>query len=175
MSKVFFYLHTFLIYKHFDVNKRTARLSANIPLIKKNFVPLSFNDFPRDDYTSAVIAIYELQDIRPLLDLYLFSYERTCDMYDSTVKSLGFDEVRVRYRQQRRDVIRTIILNRLFGKSMKEYIANQTLKLTQKEDQKSFFEDIMEDLKEINLNRIVGLGITPNHLNAWLASINASF
>ncbi len=85
-----------------DVNKRTARLSANIPLIKNNFVPLSFNDVEREDYTSAMIAIYELQDIRPLLDLYVFSYMRTCALYDSTVKSMGFDEIRVRYRQQRR-------------------------------------------------------------------------
>lgn len=153
-----------------DVNKRTARLSANIPLIKSNLVPLSFNDVEREDYTSAVIAIYELQEVRPLLDLYLFSYMRTCAMYDSTVKAMGFDEVRVRYRQQRRDIIRYIILNQLTGISIKEYISSQNIKFIKQEDQASFFEDVMEDLKEIDLNRIVGLGITPDQLNDWIAA-----
>lgn len=152
-----------------DVNKRTARLSANIPLIKSNLVPLSFNDVEREDYTSAVIAIYEFQEIRPILDLYLFSYMRTCAMYDSTVKAMGFDEVRVRYRQQRRDIIRYIILNQLTDVSMQEYIS-QNIKFIKKDDQALFFDDIMEDLKEIDLSRIAGLGITTDQMNAWIAA-----
>ncbi|BBI16930.1 Uncharacterized protein NCS13_1_0735 [Neochlamydia sp. S13] len=151
-----------------DVNKRTARLSANIPLIKSNLVPLSFNDVEREDYTSAVIAIYELQDIRPLLDLYMFSYMRTCSMYDSTVKALGFDEIRVRYRQQRRALIRDIVLNQLTEKGLQKYIFSQTLKLPNKEEQAFFIEDVMEDLKEIDQSRLAGLGITPEQLKAWL-------
>lgn len=165
---LFLLIHITYLQGFSDVNKRTARLSANIPLIKNNLVPLSFNDVEREDYTSAVIAIYELQDIRPILDLYLFSYMRTCAMYDSTVKAIGFDEVRVRYREQRRTIIRNIILNNLSGTTMKEYISDQTLKLTKEEDRMSFFEDIMEDLKEIDLSRIAGLGITPAQLNAWI-------
>ena len=52
---------------------------------------------------------------------------------------------------------------------MKEYVSDQTLKLIKKEDQTLFFEDVMEDLKEIDLNRIAGLGITPDQLNAWIS------
>ena len=98
-----------------DVNKRTARLSANIPLITNNLVPLSFKDIEKEDYISAVIAIYELQDVRPLVDLYVFSYLRTCAMYDSTVKAIGFDEIRVRYRKERRELIRDIIMRKHVG------------------------------------------------------------
>jgi hypothetical protein len=101
-QSLFLLVHITYLQAFSDVNKRTARLCANIPLVKSNVVPLSFNDVEREDYTSAVIAIYELQEIRLLLDLYLFSYMRTCAMYDSTVKAMGIDEVRVRYRQQRR-------------------------------------------------------------------------
>jgi len=150
-----------------DVNKRTARLCANIPLIKSNLVPLSFNDVERENYASALIAIYELQDIRPLLDLYIFSYLRTCAMYDSTVKAIGFDEIRVRYRQQRRGIIREIIFNKLTGESLTDYVSPQILKLVKEEDRKSFFDDVMEDLKEIDENRIAGLGITPDQLKDW--------
>lgn len=37
-----------------------------------------------------------------------------------------------------------------------------------KEDQASFIEDVIEDLKEINESRIVGLGITKDQLKNWL-------
>jgi len=169
-QSLFLLVHITYLQGFSDVNKRTARLSANIPLIKANLVPLSFNDVDREAYTSSVIAIYELQDIRPLLDLYLFSYMRTCAMYDSTVKALGFDEVRVRYRQQRRAIIRDIIINKLSGASMKEYISDQALKLIKEEDRTPFFEDVIEDLREIDLSRITGLGITPDQLNMWINS-----
>ncbi len=169
-QSLFLLVHTTYLQAFSDVNKRTARLSANIPLIKSNLVPLSFNDVEREDYISAIIAIYELQDVRPLLDLYLFSYMRTCAMYDSTVKAMGFDEIRVRYRQQRRDIIRHIILNQLTGASIKEYISSQNIKFIKKEDQASFFEDVMEDLREMDLSRIAGLGITPDQMNAWIAA-----
>src|SRR6202030_2042468 len=92
-QSLFLLIHITYLQAFSDVNKRTARLSANIPLIKSNLVPLSFNDVDRDDYTSAVIAIYELQNVRPIVDLYVFSYLRTCALYDSTVKTIRFDEV----------------------------------------------------------------------------------
>lgn len=169
-QSLFLLIHISYLQAFSDVNKRTARLSANIPLIKSNLVPLSFNDVEREDYNSAIIAIYELQEIRPFLDLYLFSYMRTCSMYDSTIKAMGFDEIRVRYRQQRRDIIRHIILNQLIAAPMKEYISSQIIKLIKKADQTLFFEDIMEDLKEMDLSRIAGLGVTPDQMNAWIKS-----
>jgi hypothetical protein len=122
----------------------------------------------RNDYTSAMIAVYELQNIHPILDLYVFSYMRTCVMYDSTVKTINYDEIRVRYRQQRRGIISYIITHNLVGRSMRKYISTQTSKFIKKEDQTSFIEDVMEDLKEINESRIVGLGITKDQLKNWI-------
>jgi Fic family protein len=56
-----------------DVNKRTSRLSANIPLIENNLTPLVFDGIQPEDYTSAMLAIYELNDVQPLVDLYHYS------------------------------------------------------------------------------------------------------
>src|SRR5262249_45098979 len=89
-QSLFFLVNITYLQAFSDVNKPTARLSANIPLIKSNLVPLSFNDIEREDYTSAMIAVYELQKLHPLIDLYVFSYMRTCAMYDSTVEAMGF-------------------------------------------------------------------------------------
>jgi prophage maintenance system killer protein len=163
----FLLVHISYLQAFIDVNKRTARLSANIPLITNNLVPLSFKDIEKEDYTSAVIAIYELQNIRPLVDLYVFSYLRTCAIYDTTIKSIGFDAVRVRYRKERRELIRAIIVDKRVGGRMKIYIDSYIRSIPVK-DQEAFLADVMEDLQQIDPVRIVGLGITPVELDDWL-------
>jgi hypothetical protein len=50
---------------------------------------------------------------------YVYSYLRTWAAYDSTVKAMGFDEVRVRYRQERKKVVRNVFLRFAAKKSSK--------------------------------------------------------
>jgi Fic family protein len=168
-QSLFLLVHLTYLQAFADVNKRTARLSSNIPLIKRNLVPLSFNDVERDDYLSASIAIYEFQDVRPMIDLYAFSYMRTCMLYEATVQSLGVDEVRVRYRQHRRAVIRDIILQRIVGPEIEKFVSLRMSEVAPK-DRKNFIDDVLEDLTYIDLSRIAGLGISPDQLQAWLRS-----
>jgi Fic family protein len=151
-----------------DVNKRTARLSANIPLVKGNLVPLAFNDVKVEDYMSAMIAIYELKDVRPLVDLYVYSYLRTCAAYDSTVKALGFDEVRVRYRRQRRDIVREVIQQGLVGREMQALIVSEAGKQVPDNERQAFIEDILEDLEYVDEVGLVGLGVSVDQLQRWI-------
>ncbi len=156
------YLQSFL-----DVNKRTSRLSANISLIKHNFVPLSFNDVGKEDYNSAMIAIYELNDANPLAELYSFSYLRSCQLYDASAEVVGYDEIRVQYRQARRDIIRHIITHRLIGTAITDFLQQQAQKIPEAQ-RKHFEKTVNEDLTEINLQRIAGLNITAQQLEDWL-------
>lgn len=166
-QSIFLLIHVSYLQAFADVNKRTARLSANISLIKNNLVPLAFNDVQVDDYMFAMIAVYELQDIRPLVDLYAFSYMRTCAAYDATVLALGFDAVRVRYRQERRNMIREIILNHKIGEEVMQYILFEAKKYIPPLDQIAFIEDVQEDLEQIDESRLFGLGVTPEQLREW--------
>jgi fido (protein-threonine AMPylation protein) len=167
-QSLFLLVHISYLQAFEDVNKRTARLCANIPLITKNLVPLSFNDIEKEDYISAMIAIYELQDVRSLVDLYVFSYLRTCAMYDTTIKAIGFDEIRVRYRQMRRALIRDIIMGKLVGNRLMVYIDSHINKMIPEKDRNAFLKDVMEDLQEMDQSRIVVLGITSKELEDWL-------
>ncbi|MBP9726042.1 MAG: Fic family protein [Gammaproteobacteria bacterium] len=151
-----------------DVNKRTARLSANIPLIKNNLVPLSFNYINKEDYISAMIAIYELNEVGPLANIFASSYQKTSEEYAVTVEVMGFDEVRVRYRTQRRQVIRDIILQKLTGDALETYVELQTKKHIPEKDQMNFKEDLIDDLVELAPPRIAGLGVTVEELQQWL-------
>lgn len=150
-----------------DVNKRTSRLSANIPLIFHNQVPLSFNDVEKEDYNSAMIAVYELNDTKPLAKLYHFSYLRSCQQYNANVEAFGFDEVRVQYRQIRRDIIRHIVVNQLIGKALNEYLQTQVTRIPAAQRAR-FLTTVSEDLHAISPQRIAGLGITSKQLEIWL-------
>ncbi len=57
-----------------DINKRTSRIWANIPLIKNWLIPFSFLQIKDRDYINAILAIYELNDISLMRDLFVNNY-----------------------------------------------------------------------------------------------------
>ncbi len=86
---------------------------------------------------------------------------------------MGFDEVRVRYRQERRAVIREVIIQKLIVEKLNRYIQNEAIRLIPTEHQKAFIEDIQEDLNLMDETRLAGLEITPEQFQQWLA-LNSS-
>lgn len=168
-QSLFLLIHLAYLQAFIDVNKRTSRLAANIPLINHNLVPLSFNDISQEDYTDAMIAIYELNNPKPLIDLYRHSYTRTAALYDATVESIGFDRIRVQYRTQRRQLIRNIIINQFEHQRMEEYINEVANELVKHEDKAHFIKNVYEDLAQLGPQTIAGLGVSVDELNAWLA------
>src|SRR5262245_16724113 len=89
-----------------DVNKRAARLAANIPLIKNNLAPLSFADVPKQAYTDAMLGVYELKHVDLLKDIFIWGYERSASRYASVRQSLGEPDP---FRLRHRDALRTIV------------------------------------------------------------------
>ena len=151
-----------------DVNKRTARLSCNIPFIRLNLCPLSFTDVSREDYTATLLAIYEKNDIAPMLDLYCWAYIRSCKQYGVVRKSLGeIDAFRIQYRQPRKDVMGQVVKRGLRGKQAEDFIENfgheHDINNTDK-----FTAMTLADLSTLHAGAIIGLGITEAQLDAWL-------
>lgn len=167
-QSLFLLVHLAYLQAFTDVNKRTSRLAANIPLIRQNLIPLSFSAVSKDDYIAAMLAIYELNKVQPLIDLYCYSYQYTCQEYKVTAQSLGFDEIRLRYRQKRRDVLRQIILAQLIEPALTECILQYSQMHIPPEDRQAFIEDVQEDIQHISPQRIVGMGVTDSELQSWL-------
>lgn len=63
-----------------DLNKRTSRISANIPLIVHGYAPISLIEVEPKVYTTAILAIYELNDpslmARVFADNYILNMRR---------------------------------------------------------------------------------------------------
>lgn len=163
----FLLVHIAYLQAFADVNKRTARLAANIPLLKNNLVPLSFNDVNKDDYIASMLAIYEFNSVEPLADVYCASYFRTCMQYSLAAKNNVYDEIRVRFRQQRRELIRHIILNKLATQEWQSYVNTQAKKIIPADALADFIQDIHEDLELIAPERLAGLGVSKQELEAW--------
>lgn len=54
-----------------DINKRTSRLAANLPLFRANLCPLTFLDVPEQAYSRATLGVYEMTRVELLRDLYV--------------------------------------------------------------------------------------------------------
>lgn len=94
-----------------DVNKRTSRLAANIPLVIGNLSPLSFVDVPEDAYVEGILAVYEQRRIELLRDVFVFAYERSAAHYRVIRESLGVpNPIRLRYRTELVEVVRQTVL-----------------------------------------------------------------
>lgn len=151
-----------------DVNKRTSRLSCNIPFIKQNLCPLSFTDVSRDDYTAALLAIYEKNDIKPMLDLFCWAYVRSCKQYGVVKQSLGeIDAFRIQYRQQRKEVMGLVVRDGLHGEAIEKHIEKYCADKDITEVDK-FTAMTLADLSSLHAGAIIGLGISEAQLNAWL-------
>lgn len=58
-------------------NKRTARLAANLPLLRAGLLPLSFVDFNKADYIQSMHALYELGNTQLMECLFVDGYVRS--------------------------------------------------------------------------------------------------
>ncbi|MFK7972093.1 MAG: Fic family protein, partial [Bacteroidia bacterium] len=166
----FFLVHLSYLQAFEDVNKRTSRLSCNIPFIKSNLCPLSFTDVARDDYTAALLAIYEKNDIEPMLELFAWAYSRSCEQYGVVKKSLGeIDAFRIQYRQQRKAIMGQIVAQDLHG-SAAEVLIESYCQKQEISDIDKFTAMTLADLSTLHAGAIIGLGITEAQLETWLSS-----
>lgn len=151
-----------------DVNKRTSRLSCNIPFIKENLCPHSFTDVSMDDYTAALLTMYEKNNVEPMLELFSWAYLRSCEQYGVVKKSLGeIDAFRIQYRQQRKEVMGLVVKKCLHGKKAEDLIENFCQQHDIK-DAAKFTAMTLADLSTLHAGAIIGLGITEAQLNKWL-------
>ena len=150
-----------------DVNKRTARLTSNIPFIKQNLCPLSFTDISRNDYSAAVLLVYETNNTAPMVELFCYAYLRSCEQYQVTKKSLGeIDAFRVQYRQQRKQVMGQVIKDNLHGKNIEDHIENYCQQ-NNIEQSDRFSAMAITDLKSLHIGAIIGLGVTTKQFEIW--------
>ena len=152
-----------------DVNKRTARLVANIPLIKKNLKPLSFTDVEQEAYVKSLHGIYEKNDVNLLRDLYIWAYKRSSQRYSAIQQVMGEPNLlKLKYRTVIRDIIRAIILEKVAGHQVvgrvQKLIEFQSLPVA---EAKEIFKVIEAEILSLHDGNIARFRIRPTEFQEW--------
>ena len=64
-----------------DVNKRTSRIAANVPLLKADLAPLSFLTMDDASYIDGLIGVYEINNVSLLREIYVDAYLASAENY----------------------------------------------------------------------------------------------
>ena len=154
-----------------DVNKRVSRLSANIPLIKGNLSPLSFEDVSRELYTEATLGVYELNRIELLRDVFLSAYERSAARYAAVRQSLGEpDPFRMRYREALREVVGTVVRECMNMKRATAHVSAWTRQHIDSREVERFREIAERELLSLHEGNFARYRIRPTEFTAWQKS-----
>jgi hypothetical protein len=149
-----------------DVNKRVARLAANIPLIKHNLCPLSFIDVPTQTYVEGLLGVYELNRIELLRDIYVWGYERSVKRYLSQREELGEpDPFRLRYRAALLEVIGTVV--RHDDSDMTPFVATWADEHLPEADRQHFVSLVHAELDSLHEGNFARYRIRPSEFAAW--------
>lgn len=152
-----------------DVNKRTARLVANIPLIKKNLNPLSFMDVDPEAYVKALLGVYEKNDVSLFLDLYLWAYRRSSQRYSAIQQAMGEPNLlKLKYRTEIQDIIRSVILEKVAGPQVVHRIQNlMEAKNLPETDTAEIFKLIEMEIIGLHDGNIARFKIRPSEFQEW--------
>ncbi len=151
-----------------DVNKQVSRLAANIPLIKANLTPLSFYDLPNKYYTEAILAVYELNDISLIKDIFMWAYERSASRYKAVRQSLGEpDPFRLKFMAELKIIVQAVILEALDKKAAYKRIATWASNHIAEDDREKFREMAEEELLGLHEGNFARYQVRPTEFENW--------
>ncbi len=151
-----------------DVNKRVARLSANIPFIRQNLCPLSFVDVPVHAYIEGLLGVYELNRVELLRDVFVWAYGRSCARYSAVRRSLGGpDPFRLHYRTILTQTVTEIVRGRMDRKTAVTYIKKRAVEDIPNEDRSRFIEVVETEIMSLHEGNIARFRLRPSEYQTW--------
>ena len=156
-----------------DVNKRVSRLAANIPLIRANLSPLSFEDVPRELYTEAMLGVYELNRTELLRDMFIWACQRSAVRYAAVRQTVGEpDPFRMRHRTTLHELVGTVVRGRLDQRRAAAHISAWTAQHIAEQDRERFREVAERELLALHEGKFARYRIRPSEFAAWQAVWN---
>ena len=153
-----------------DGNKRVSRLAANIPFIRFNLCPLSFVGVPRRDYLEATLAVYELNRVELLREVFAWAYERSCQRYGALRATLGEpDPFRLRYRPLLRELVGEVVREAWDKARATQFLRAEAAYLPLA-DRARFLEEAETELQSLHEGNYVRYRVRPSQFQAWIDS-----
>ena len=151
-----------------DINKRTSRLAANLPLFRANLCPLTFLDVPEQAYSRATLGVYEMTRVELLRDLYVWAYERSTQEYLAIKQDLAEpDPLRLAWREFIKQTIREVIIHPEVDALSS--IQKAVLASVPSSNQASVQALIVEELRRLHEGVLARYGLRPSDYTTWKA------
>ena len=148
-----------------DVNKRTSRLLANLPLLRANLCPLTFLDVPKSTYNKAVLGVYEMTRVELLRDLYMWAYERSTHEYLAVNRDLVEpDPIRLAYRDFIREIVRDVV--RSDREDVVDWIDGRIGSVAAK-DRNNVRAHVLDDLRRLHEGVLARYGLRVAEYERW--------
>lgn len=149
-----------------DVNKRTSRLAANLPLLQHNLCPLTFLGVPEAAYSQAILGVYEMTRVELLRDVFVWAYERSTQEYTALKQNLAEpDPLRLRYRELIKRVIREVVLTpNTDSLDMIRQAVAQIVDLTEREEVQAL---LIDELRRLHEGVLARYGLRPSEWARW--------
>lgn len=149
-----------------DINKRTSRLAANLPLFRANLCPLTFLDVPELAYSRATLGVYEMTRVELLRDLYVWAYERSTQEYLAIKQELAEpDPLRLAWRDLIKQTIREVITQPELDPL--SHIQQAVAEHVPKPEQPDVQALIIEELRRLHEGVLARYGLRPSEYIAW--------
>ena len=84
-QSIFLMLYISYLQPFIDVNKRTGRVSANIPLLKNNLCPVSFFGIDEKLYINGIMEFYETGETSTISRAFFGSYKKSVQRFRSAL------------------------------------------------------------------------------------------
>lgn len=151
-----------------DINKRTSRLAANLPLFLANLCPLTFLDVPEHAYSRAILGVYEMTRVELLRDLFVWAYERSTQEYLAIKQELAEpDPVRLAWREFIKQTIREVVTQP--DREPLATIRQAVIGRVPEGERESVQALIVEELRRIHEGVLARYGVRPSEFISWKA------
>lgn len=154
-----------------DVNKRTSRLAANLPLFRANLCPLTFVDVPEQAYSSAILGVYEMARVELLRDLFVWAYERSTQEYLAIKQNLAEpDPLRLAWRELIKLTVHEVVTRP--DRDALSLIDEAVAVRVPAGEQANVKALIVEELRRLHEGVLARYGLRPSEFAAWKAHQN---
>ena len=149
-----------------DMNKRTSRLAANLPLFRMNLCPLTFLDVPEHAYSRVILGVYEMTRVELLRDLYVWAYQRSAQEYLAIKQELAEpDPLRLVWRDLIKRTIHAVVSQpdvdplTLIQHAVKQQVPDA--------EQSNLQALIVQELGRLHEGVLARYGLRPSELMRW--------
>jgi len=152
-----------------DVNKRSARLLANLPLLKADLCPLTFIGVPRQAFIEGILGVYEMNRVELLRDIFVHAYQKSVNEYLTLKRDLSMPDPQTRrYRPFIKHTVKEVVQRykeptlAIVDAAIAEHV-----ELADRADVRSL---IIQTLSLLDEGRLVRYGLRPSEFSRWKAA-----